>query len=74
MFLLGKSSPRRRRIAGLGVMLLVFFVAGVGCGGGSGSSNNNNVTPGTPAGSYNITVTATSGAVTHSANVLLTVQ
>ncbi len=75
MFLLGRSSPRRRRIAGLGVMLLVFFAAGVGCGGGSGSSNNNNnVTPGTPAGSYNITVTATSGAVTHSANVLLTVQ
>ena len=33
---------RRRRIAGLGVMLLVFFAAGVGCGGGGGGSNNNN--------------------------------
>jgi hypothetical protein len=37
-----------------------------GGGGGSGS-------PGTPAGTYNVTVTASSGAVTHSTQVSLTV-
>lgn len=30
--------------------------------------------PGTPAGTYNITVTATSGAISHNVNVTLVVQ
>jgi subtilase family serine protease len=72
IFFLGTPSRRRRRMAGFGLMLLVFFAAGVGCGGGSSSKS----TPsgGTPAGSYNITVTATSGSLSHTANVALTVQ
>jgi subtilase family serine protease len=75
VFLVGLPLNRRRRIAGLGVMLLVFFAAGVGCGGGSSSSSTpKNV--GTAAGSYSITVTATSTspALSHTANVSVTVQ
>ncbi len=64
---------RRRRITGLGLMLLVFFAAGVGCGGGSSSSGSVK-TGGTPKGSYSITVTATSGSLSHTSNVAVTVQ
>ena len=72
IFFLGVPS-RRRRMTGIGLMLLVFFAAGVGCGGGS-SSGGSAKTGGTPKGSYNITVTATSGSLSHSANVAVTVQ
>jgi subtilase family serine protease len=72
IFVLGVPVRRRRRMAGLGLMLLTFFAAGVGCGGG-------NSTPpvksgGTPAGTYSITVTATSGSSTHTKLFTLTVQ
>lgn len=70
VFLLGVPSRRRRRVAGLGLMVLVSFAAGMGCGGSSGK------TGGTPAGSYTITVTAasTSPGLSHTANVVVTVQ
>jgi hypothetical protein len=50
-----------------------------GSGALSGASNQASATtqvfdPGTPAGTYNITVTATSGAISHSVNVTLIVQ
>jgi subtilase family serine protease len=75
IFVLGVPSRRRRYLAGLGLMLLVFFAAGVGCGGGSSSSGSTK-TGGTPAGSYTITVTAasTSPALSHTANVTVAVQ
>lgn len=72
IFFLGVPS-RRRRMTGLGLMLLVFFAAGVGCGGGS-SSGGSVKTGGTPKGSYSITVTATSGSLSHTASVAVTVQ
>jgi subtilase family serine protease len=71
VFLIGASS-RRRRVAGLGLMLLVFFAAEVGCGGGSSSGNAK--TGGTPAGSYTIVVTGTSGSLHSNNNVAVTVQ
>jgi hypothetical protein len=63
----------RRHIAGLGLMLLVFFATGLGCDGGSSSSSGGH-TAGTPAGNYVIAVKATDGAVSHTANVAVTVQ
>jgi subtilase family serine protease len=75
VFLVGVPLNRRRRIAGLGVMLLVCFAAGAGCGGGSSSSSSpKNV--GTAAGNYSITVTATSTspALSHTADVSVTVH
>jgi len=74
IFFLGVPS-QRRRMAGFGLTLLVFFTAGVGCGGGS-SSGGSTKTGGTPPGAYVITVTATSTspALSHPTNLSLTVQ
>jgi len=47
-------------------MLVIALLAG--CGGGNSNANA------TPAGQYQITVTGTSGAVTHSSIVALTVN
>ena len=73
VFFLGVPSPRRRRVAGLGLMVLVLFAAGMGCGGGSASGGK---AGGTPVGSYTMSVTATSASpqLSHTATVVITVQ
>jgi hypothetical protein len=57
------SLPKRRRLLGimLGIVIVTMMISLVGCGG---SSNNHHSTiiPGTPAGSYTVTVTATGTA------------
>ena len=72
IFLLG-APRRRRRIAGLGLMLIVFFAAGVGCGGGS-SSGGSSQAGGTPSGTYTVTITATSGSIVQTEALSVTVQ
>jgi uncharacterized membrane protein YtjA (UPF0391 family) len=70
-----KRAPRGKV---LGVLFVVLIVVGLenGCGGGSsgGGGGGGAGQPGTPTGNYVITVRATSGALSHSAQVNLTVN
>ena len=63
----------RKRLPGLAAPLIVLaFATWVGCGGGASSSHH--TTPGTPAGTYTATVTATSGSISHSMPLTVVVQ
>ena len=62
-----KQILRRPALAGAGIVALLLIVA-AGCGGG----NSTGVPAGTQAGTYTVTVVATSGSLTH--NTTLTLQ
>jgi hypothetical protein len=69
----------RRCKLGVGLMCLRMMAVTLllaGCGGGSSSSGGGGGSsiPGTPAGSYNVVVTASSGSLTQTTNVTLNVQ
>jgi subtilase family serine protease len=68
--ILGGFPSRRRWAVIFGFTVLIALAVGVACGGG-GSGNQSH---GTPAGTYAITVTGTSGSITHNATVSFTVQ
>lgn len=77
ILLVGMGTRRRKWRNILGMLVLLFCVAGgsFGCGGGgnsggSGGGGNSGTTPGT----YTITVTGTSGTITQTGTVSLTVQ
>jgi hypothetical protein len=77
LLLFGIAPRRRKWRAMLGMLLLFVALAGamLACGGGSQpTACNNVVTAGTTAGSYNITVAATSGATTATSTISLTVM
>ncbi len=63
---------RRQRVLGLIGLGMLLTLAMAGCGGSSGSARRQ--IPGTPAGTYNVTVTGTSGATTRTTTVTLTVR
>lgn len=68
---------RRRRYGLFALLPLVFLVTVVpSCGGsgGGGSTKQQQTDPGTPAGTYNVTVTAAAGSVTQQNVFTLTVQ
>ncbi len=65
--------PSKRRKASALLMTLLFMgalTALVGCG----NSSRPTVVPGTPAGTYTVTVTGTSGSATQTTNLSLTVH
>jgi hypothetical protein len=67
-----RSEIRRR---GFALLALIFTFTLVSCGGGlQGNGGGGSGSPGTPAGTYIISVTAICGSVTHSAQVSLTVN
>ena len=72
------AGRRRARLRWALASLLILSLAGLAaaCGGGgsSGGGGGGGGNPGTPPGTYMITVTATSGNVMHSTNYSLTVQ
>ncbi len=78
MFGIGICFPTRGRIRRKRLGSLLFLVMlGLGllsCGGGTGSGNSGNSSPGTTPGAYVVTVTGTSGSITATGIVTLTVE
>jgi hypothetical protein len=68
--LLGMLNRRRLPVLAAPIVVLV-FASLIGCGGGSSMSHT---TPGTPAGTYTATVTATSGSLNHNMTLTVVVQ
>ena len=67
------ASPKRRRWSTLvGLILLALLVMVPACGGGGGPAHTQD--PGTPAGTYNVTLTATAGSLSETGMFTLTVQ
>ncbi len=72
VLLLGIPRPRRRWTGTLGLLLLGLLWIGAGCGGSA--AFNTAQTPGTPTGTFTVTVTASSGGLTHNTAFTLNVQ
>ncbi len=71
---LGNKKLFRSLIAGLLFSSAIFLAS---CGGGGSTPAGNSggsALPGTPAGTYNVTITGTAKSLTHTATVTLTVN
>lgn len=72
IFLIGRS--RRRWFACVGLLMLMALLIGIpACGSGGGGSSSHQ-DPGTPAGTYSVTVTATAASLSQSGVFSLVVQ
>ena len=72
---MGAAPKKGRWGALLSLLALASLLALPSCGGGSGSSSGGpQIDQGTPAGAYSVTVTATSGNLSHTASFTLVVQ
>jgi pseudomonalisin len=75
MFVVPLSSRKRRAGLLAGLAALVIAAAAAGCGGGGSSGGGGGGgSHGTAAGNYNITITGTSGSLSHTATVRLKVN
>jgi trimeric autotransporter adhesin len=71
----GIPARRRNWPAMLGLLVLFVSIGAMGCGGGGGSKGGGGGgNSGTTAGTYTVTVTGTSGTITKTTAVTLTVQ
>jgi hypothetical protein len=67
--------PARRRAWRGAIFLLLFITAGaVGCGGSSSGNGGGGRIIGTTPGLYIVTITGTSGTITQTGTISLTVQ
>jgi len=73
MLLLPGIPVKKRVSIFLTVAMSALLAVVLGCGGGGGGGGGGG-DPGTPQGSYNVTVTAISGSLTHTATFTLKVQ
>lgn len=70
----GSSTRHQRWVAAMPLTVVLFLVFhAAGCGGGSGSTGPPPL-HGTQAGNYTVTITGTSGSLTHTTTVSLNVQ
>jgi len=73
MVLAGLAGRKRRRLQSAMMLVVVLgLLFGLSSCGGGGSNVQHN--PGTPAGTYTVTVSATSGTTTHQSTITLVVQ
>jgi len=75
LFFLGGADGKKRAksvLFLLAILLLVGFAAS--CGGSSTGGSKTTTVPGTPTGSYHVTVIGSAGTMTHATSVTLTVQ
>jgi len=68
----GTGKRSRKALAALALIVLIPLLMAITSCGGGGSSHT--TTPGTPPGTYTVTMRATSGATSHSATFKLTVK
>jgi len=72
IFVLAVPGRRRWRTL-LGLLVLALLVTLPACGGGGGGGGGHQ-DPGTPTGSYKVTVTASAGSLSQQGSFTLTVQ
>jgi hypothetical protein len=78
VLLMVPRSRRRRAFTWLVIVFAGLLMSAQGCGGGGGSSGGGGGTPGTPVGTYTVTMTGTTSAdnatLTHSVQINFTVN